>query len=72
MRQRDYKEGDIVKRGDKVGLVGGTRGTQGAGFSTGPHLHYTLARGTSTDLLDPETYVEKKFYDKDSDKYYSA
>jgi murein DD-endopeptidase MepM/ murein hydrolase activator NlpD len=65
-------QGEKVKRGDKVGLVGGTRGTQGAGFSTGPHLHYTLARGTGADLLDPEKYVEKKFYDKDSDKYFSA
>jgi len=68
------KEGDKVKRGDKVGLVGGTSGTQGAGFSTGPHLHYTLAKGSShnAELLDPEKYVEKKFYDKDSDSFSTA
>jgi len=66
------KEGDKVKRGDKVGLVGGAKGTQGAGFSTGPHLHYTLAKGASTELLDPEKYVEKKFYDKDSDSFLTA
>lgn len=66
------KQGDKVERGDKVGLVGGAKGTPGAGFSTGPHLHYTLARGTGSDLVDPEKYVEKKFYDKESDKYYTA
>jgi murein DD-endopeptidase MepM/ murein hydrolase activator NlpD len=67
--------GQQVKRGDKVGLVGGTRNTPGAGLSTGPHLHYTLVKGTSNkreDLLNPEDYVEKKFYNKDDGKYYSA
>jgi len=68
------KAGDKVRRGDKVGLVGGTSGTQGAGHSTGPHLHYTLAKGPkpNAELLDPEKYVDKKFYDKDSDSFLTA
>jgi murein DD-endopeptidase MepM/ murein hydrolase activator NlpD len=64
--------GDKVERGDKVGLVGGTKNTRGAGLSTGPHLHYTLAKTSNNELLDPEKYVEKKFYDKDSDSLFNV
>jgi murein DD-endopeptidase MepM/ murein hydrolase activator NlpD len=41
------KEGDEVKKGDVIGLVGST------GFSTGPHLHWTAAVGS--------TYIEPLF-----------
>jgi len=34
------KRGDIVQAGQIIGLSGGTKGTYGAGKSTGPHLHY--------------------------------
>jgi hypothetical protein len=34
------KRGDIIKAGQIIGLSGGTKGTYGAGKSTGPHLHY--------------------------------
>jgi murein DD-endopeptidase MepM/ murein hydrolase activator NlpD len=43
------KEGQRVKRGDVVGLVGST------GLATGPHLHYMVkVKGQS---LDPNKYI---------------
>ena len=45
------KEGDIVKRGQVVGLIGST------GRSTGPHLHYeVLYQGKN---IDPVEYLKK-------------
>jgi murein DD-endopeptidase MepM/ murein hydrolase activator NlpD len=43
--------GDKVKVGDIVGKTGGAKGTQGAGNSTGPHLHWQ--KTISGTLVDP-------------------
>jgi murein DD-endopeptidase MepM/ murein hydrolase activator NlpD len=43
------KEGQRVKRGDVVGLVGST------GLATGPHLHYMVKVNGQT--LDPTRYI---------------
>ncbi|MBS4023354.1 MAG: M23 family metallopeptidase [Dethiobacter sp.] len=45
------KEGDEVKKGDIIGAVGST------GFSTGPHLHWTMTVGTVS--VSPWQILEK-------------
>jgi murein DD-endopeptidase MepM/ murein hydrolase activator NlpD len=43
------RDGDEVKRGDKIATVGST------GLSTGPHLHFELRRGSA--ILNPSSYI---------------
>lgn len=43
------QDGQVVKRGDLVGLVGST------GFSTGPHLHFEIRQGS--EYLDPCVFI---------------
>lgn len=56
-RRIDVKEGDIVKRGQVVGLTGGKKGETGAGNSGGPHLHFTLKKDGKK--VDPMDHVDK-------------
>ena len=56
-RRIDVKEGDIVKRGQVVGLTGGKKDETGAGNSGGPHLHFTLKKDGK--LVDPMKYIDK-------------
>lgn len=43
------REGDTVKRGDKIGTIGVT------GRTTGPHLHYEVR--INGVPMDPKTYI---------------
>jgi len=45
--KRKVEKGDLVSRGDTVGLLGNT------GRSTGPHIHYEVHKNGKT--IDPET-----------------
>ncbi len=46
------KKGQYVMKGDPIGYSGGRPGTRGAGFSTGPHLHFAVyLRGKPIDPM---------------------
>lgn len=45
------KKGDQVKKGQLIGKTGGIKGSQFAGNSQGPHLHYEVVRGNTN--VDP-------------------
>lgn len=57
MKQINVKVGDLVNRGDVVGLSGGGANDFGKGRSSGPHLHFTLKK--NGQKVDPANYMEK-------------
>jgi murein DD-endopeptidase MepM/ murein hydrolase activator NlpD len=57
MKQINVKEGDLVNKGDVVGLSGGASGDNGKGRSSGAHLHYTLRK--DGNLVNPVDYMDK-------------
>ncbi len=57
----DVENGQTVEAGQQIGLTGGAQGTWGAGFSTGPHLHWgTRVNG---QWVDPISLNPKQFGD---------
>ena len=62
LSKMSVKEGDIVKRGDKIGEVGAT------GRATGPHLHWVVS--IREKRVDPQVFLENaaKFCDTDDEK----
>lgn len=55
LSQFSVKPGQFVAAGDAIGLSGGMPGTPGAGFSTGPHVHFGLYVGGKA--VDPTSYL---------------
>lgn len=51
----DVKPGQLVKKGQQIGLVGTT------GFSTGPHLHYAMLVGNT--FINPNPFFSASPYD---------
>ena len=49
-----------VSTGQLIALTGGTPGTQGAGLSTGAHLHYTV-KNKNGNYIDPLSIDYKPF-----------
>lgn len=57
--------GQHVNQGEQIGLSGGTPGTEGAGGSTGAHLHLQIQTGTPGDAgvgtaVDPIPFLAQK------------
>lgn len=52
MSHIDIKKGDMLKKGQYIGKSGNT------GFTTGPHLHFTISIGTT--FVDPNIFLENK------------
>ena len=57
LSERLVARGDKVKAGQLIAASGGTPGTEGAGTSTGPHLHFALKNNGVA--FDPLTVLSK-------------
>jgi hypothetical protein len=54
----DVKRGQLVRKGDVIGITGGGVGDPGKGRSDGPHLHFTLKK--NGQLVDPMKFLDKE------------
>ena len=57
----DVKRGQLVRKGDVIGITGGGVGDPGKGRSDGPHLHFTLKK--NGQLVDPMKFLDKDALD---------
>jgi murein DD-endopeptidase MepM/ murein hydrolase activator NlpD len=55
MSRLDVVQDQYVTRGQVIGLSGGRAGSPGAGFSTGPHLHFEVREDGIP--VDPYKYL---------------
>ena len=74
MRARYVKVGDVVSKDTQIGIMGGTPSEDTC--STGPHLHFMLARGLylidytsfNSHAIDPRSVINfptgKRFTDR--------
>lgn len=56
MSSLNVKEGEIIKKGDIIGKSGNT------GFTTGPHLHFTISIGTT--FVNPHIFLDSPVLEK--------
>lgn len=54
-KQINVRKGQLVKKGEIIGLTGGGQGDPGKGRSDGPHLHFELYKDGKT--IDPTQYL---------------
>lgn len=68
MKKINVSKGEIVSKGQIVGLTGGGKDDYGRGNSMGPHLHFEFYKDGK--VVDPMEYLEKdyKIEDKKSNK----
>jgi biotin carboxyl carrier protein len=57
----DVKKGQLVKKGDVIGITGGGVGDPGRGRSDGPHLHFVLKKNGVP--IDPMKFLDKDTLD---------
>jgi murein DD-endopeptidase MepM/ murein hydrolase activator NlpD len=51
----NVNEGQMVTRGTVIGYTGGAPGTNGAGLSSGPHLHFEVRK--NNQAINPRLYL---------------
>lgn len=72
-KQINVRKGQLVKKGEIIGLTGGGEGDTGKGRSDGPHLHFELYKDGRT--VDPIQYLGSEvgeFTGTGSNVYYNA
>lgn len=72
-KQINVKKGQVVKKGEIIGLTGGDKGDPGSGRSDGAHLHFELYKNGTT--VDPMQYLGSEvgqFTGTGSNVYYNA
>jgi len=60
-KQINVSKGEIVKKGQVIGLSGGASGDPGKGRSSGPHLHFEVYKDGK--VVDPMPYIGSQVSD---------